>query len=73
MIVAICTRWQRARESTTWQAIVVVVPMRQHSCAATAPRRGRPQARRPAALERRRVLVPRAHQAQRLARVGVES
>ena len=33
--MAICTRWQRAREPTTWQATVVVVP----NAAAQLPQR----------------------------------
>ena len=30
--MAVCRRWQLEREPTAWQATVVVLPMRQHSC-----------------------------------------
>ena len=52
-IVAICTRWQRAREPTTWQATVVVVT----NAAAQLPQRrgavGRRRAGRPRWTARR--------------------
>jgi hypothetical protein len=62
-IVAICTRWQRAREPTTGQATVVVVTnAAQHSCHSAAAWSAA-GARRPTALEmarRARSSAPRA-------------